>query len=138
MLVKEAIRERGFMIRNANYMNEKIPFVIPCSNSFQSFYYYIGSVFYYAIYWFWCPKGTTHFNFPYFLDQFDLRGTFPFISEKYTGGVVYEDGCFNDARMVLISLLTTTLSKKEYSELPDSHIPSNILNKAEFLDFIKN
>ena len=126
------------MIKNAKYMNEKKSFVIPCENMFQSFYYYVGSVFYYSIYWFWCPSGTTHFNFPYFLNRSDLKDIFPYISDKYTGGVVYEDGCFNDSRMVLTSLLTTTLKKEDYSELPESHVPANILNKAEFLDFVKS
>lgn len=70
-------------------MNEKIPFIIPCQNSFQSLYYYVGSLFYYAIYWFWCPKGTTNFNFPYFLNRNDLKDIFPYISEKYQSGVVY-------------------------------------------------
>lgn len=51
-LVTEAIKQRGVMLRNAAYMNEKIPFVIPSTNSFSTAYYYIGSVFYYLIYWF--------------------------------------------------------------------------------------
>ena len=105
---------------------------------FQSIYYYIGSVFYYSIYWFWSPRGTTHFNFPYLLNRSELKNIFPYVSDKYSGGVVYEDGSFNDSRMVLVSLLTATLRKEDYPELPSSHVPANILNKAEFLEFVKN
>jgi glycerol-3-phosphate dehydrogenase len=66
-----------------------------------------------------------------------VREIFPYISDKYSGGVVYEDGRFNDARMLLMTLLTCTLSSEEYSYLPTHHTPANILNKAEFIDFIK-
>ena len=61
------------MIRNAGYMNDKISFVIPCTNSFWSMYYYIGSVVYYMIYWFTNPKNTPQFSFPYFFHGNDLR-----------------------------------------------------------------
>lgn len=126
------------MIRSASYMNDKISFVIPCTNSFWSAYYYLGSVVYYLIYWLYSPKNTVKFNFPYFLHRNELREYFPFMDDKYQSGVVYEDGSFNDSRMVLMSLLTTTLSKDQHRHLPITHCPSNILNKAEFIDFIKN
>ena len=117
-LVTEAIRERGTMIRSASYMNDKVSFVIPTTNTFWTMYYYIGSVVYYMIYWATNLPGTPKFNFPYFLNRFDLRDIFPFISDKYHGGVVYEDGCFNDSRMLLVTLLTSTLSKEQHNHLP--------------------
>jgi glycerol-3-phosphate dehydrogenase len=67
-----------------------------------------------------------------------VKDIFPYISDKYSGGVVYEDGRFNDSRMLIMTLLTCTLSPEEYSYLPSTHTSANILNKAEFIDFIKN
>lgn len=30
------------------------------------------------------------------------------MSDKYSTGIVYEDGCFNDSRMIITALLTAT------------------------------
>lgn len=38
------------MIDSASHLTNKVPFVIPCTSSFHSFYYYIGSLVYYFIY----------------------------------------------------------------------------------------
>jgi glycerol-3-phosphate dehydrogenase len=57
-LVKEAIYERSYMIKNAEYLCEKIPFVIPSPNFFKTLYYYAGSVVYYLIYFYYAPKNT--------------------------------------------------------------------------------
>ena len=61
---------------------------------------------------------------------------FPYISEKYTTGIVYEDGAFNDSRMLFTALLTA--SQGNGQKMPKSFVSANILNKAEFLDFVKN
>lgn len=126
------------MLRNAAYTNEKIPFVIPATNMLASAYYYIGSLMYYFIYLATREKDTVKFNFPYFLHRNDLKDIFPHISDKYQSGVVYEDGCFNDTRLLLTTFLTSTLSKEEYSHLPSQHSPANLVNQAEFLDFVKD
>lgn len=94
------------MIKNAEYLTEKIPFVIPATNLFKTMYFYVGSVVYYLIYHHYAPKDTVEFNFPTFMHQSELRKFFPFMSDKYTTGVVYEDGSFNDSRMVMAALLT--------------------------------
>jgi glycerol-3-phosphate dehydrogenase len=85
---------------------------------------------YYLIYQFYSEKNTVKFNFPYFLHYSEIRNIFPYISDKYSGGIVYEDGRFNDSRMALMTLLTCTLSPNEYSSLPAIHQPANILNQA--------
>jgi len=38
----------------------------------------------------------------------ELHKFFPYISDKFTTGVVYEDGSFNDSRMIMAALLTAT------------------------------
>ena len=60
----------------------------------------------------------------------DLKAQFPFISNRYEGGIVFEDGQFNDAQMLLSILLTSTL--------PSNPSPSNILNQSQFINFIKD
>ena len=65
-----------------------------------------------------------------------MKQAFPHISPKYSIGVVYEDGSFNDARLLLTALLTATSGNGQ--TMPDSFVPANVLNRAEFIDFIKN
>ena len=64
---------------------------------------------YYLIYKYYSPNTKTNFNPPYFLNRTELTEIFPYLSPKYTTGVVYEDGSFNDARMLVSALLTATI-----------------------------
>lgn len=125
-LVREALEERTYVINNAPYMNHKISIVIPCKNSFQSLYYYIGSIAYHMIYWLFnkTSVGVT-FNFPYFASRNDLRQLSPYISDKFGSGVVYEDGQFNDSQMNMALLLTSTVPHPKFQITP-----ANILNRA--------
>jgi glycerol-3-phosphate dehydrogenase len=100
------------MIDSAEHLTTKIPFVIPAQNIFQGFYYYIGSVLYYAIYSIYAPKTETIFNFPFFFNREELTSAFPKISPKYDIGVVYEDGSFNDSRLLLSAVLTATVGNR--------------------------
>jgi glycerol-3-phosphate dehydrogenase len=65
-----------------------------------------------------------------------LQKFFPFLSDKYKTGIVYEDGSFNDSRMIIAALLTATQGNQK--KMPIEFKPANILNQAEFIDFIKN
>ena len=130
-LVKEALQDRQFMIENATYMNKKLKFVIPYTTFFEQVYYYVGSVMYHMITWVVGQKGKTSFTFPYFLGQQDMQRLFPYVSNKYQGGIVFEDGQFNDAQMLIAILLTATIPHHR------SH-PANILNRAEFINFVKD
>lgn len=58
------------------------------------------------------------------------------MSDRYTTGVVYEDGSFNDSRMIMAALLTSTQGNG--IKMPESWKPANVLNKAEFVDFVKD
>lgn len=91
-------------------------------------YYYAGSVVYYLIYYHYAPKDTVEFNFPIFMHQSELRKFFPYMSERYTTGVVYEDGAFNDSRMVIAGILTATQGNQ--TSMPVSFVAANALNKA--------
>lgn len=61
------------------------------------------------IYRFYSPVTPTSFKMPYFLNREELTTIFPHINPKYDMGVVYEDGSFNDARLLLTALLTASL-----------------------------
>lgn len=103
---------------------------------FSALYYYIGSVVYYSIYHYFAPKTPTSFNLPYFFNREEMTSVFPNLNPKFDTGVVYEDGSFNDARLLLTAILTATLGNG--IKMPATFVPSNVLNRAEFLHFLKN
>ena len=73
---------------------------------------------------------------PYFVNRLELTNIFPFMSGKYSSGVVYEDGSFNDARLLVTAILTATVGNGV--KMPESFVPGNAVNRAEFKDFIKD
>lgn len=124
------------MIDSAPHLTTKIPFVIPCTNIFKAAYYYVGSLVYYLIYYAYSPPTATTFRMPYFLSREELTSIFPHLNPKYDIGVVYEDGSFNDSRLLLTALLTASLGNGQ--KMPESFTPANIINRAEFIDFTKD
>lgn len=50
------------------------------------------------------------------------------MNPKYTMGVVYEDGSFNDARLLLTALLTATIGNG--FSMPECFKPASALNRA--------
>lgn len=124
------------MIDSAPHLTAKLPFVIPCTNVFSAIYYYVGSVVYYLIYKLYSPVTPTSFRMPYFLNREELVNIFPNLNPKYDMGVVYEDGSFNDARLLLAALLTASLGNG--IKMPSCFTPANIINRAEFVDFVKD
>lgn len=124
------------MIDSAPHLTTKLPFVIPCTNMFQALYYYVGSMVYYLIYKLYSPLTPTAFRMPYMLSREELTSIFPHLNPKYDVGVVYEDGSFNDSRLLLAAFLTASLGNGR--TMPSSFVPANILNRAEFVDFTKD
>lgn len=61
------------------------------------------------------------------MHQSELRRFFPYISDRFTTGVVYEDGSFNDSRMVIAALLTATEGNEK---MPSTWKKANVLNQA--------
>ncbi len=57
-----------------------------------------------------------------------MKESFPHMSPKFSMGVVYEDGSFNDARLLLTALLTATSGNGV--GMPDTFVPANVLNRA--------
>ena len=70
------------------------------------------------------------------MNRSELTEVFPYLNPKFTTGVVYEDGSFNDARLLLTAALTATVGNG--IKMPDFFVPANVVNRAEFVDFLKN
>jgi glycerol-3-phosphate dehydrogenase len=103
---------------------------------FQACYYYVGSLVYYMIYLLYSPQTPTTFKMPYLINRQELKEIFPKLNPKYDIGVVYEDGSFNDSRFCITALLTASLGNG--IKMPETFKPVNMLNRAEFMDFIKD
>lgn len=61
------------MLDSAPHLTTKLPFVIPCTNTFYSLYYFLGSMVYYWIYKFYSISSGTTFNSPYFVNRLEMK-----------------------------------------------------------------
>ena len=110
-LVKEALAERGHMLKAAPYMNSPLPIMIPmyCHNWYDPIlipYYLIGAKVYDFVGRLQGDSGVPH---SHFIDVEEAKFQFPMINEKNLwGAIVYYDGQMNDSRMNLHLALTAT------------------------------
>jgi len=95
-LVREALKERGWLLKNAPHTTHKLGFIIPAFSIVQKLYYGTGL----KLYDFLSDKlslGTTRF-----LSKKQIQGLSPAINPKnLTGGIIYYDGQFDDARLAI-------------------------------------
>ncbi|EJW01404.1 hypothetical protein EDEG_00460 [Edhazardia aedis USNM 41457] len=100
-LVKEALRERSTVMKNAPYLTEKIPIMLPVYNKLMVPYFLMGLKFYD------CISGLKSLGASYFMDKNRTIKKFPMIKkENLAGSVVYFDGQFNDSRLNVVLALT--------------------------------
>ncbi|MEP6466463.1 MAG: glycerol-3-phosphate dehydrogenase/oxidase [Parafilimonas sp.] len=100
-LVREALKERGRLLQNAPQVTHKLGFIIPAFSLMQKLYYGIGLKFYDTL------SGKLSLGTPKFLNRKKTAQLLPGINQKkITGGIVYYDGQFDDARLA-INLATT-------------------------------
>ncbi|MDR3297032.1 MAG: glycerol-3-phosphate dehydrogenase/oxidase [Prevotellaceae bacterium] len=95
-LVLEALRERGYMKRNAPHLVKDQTFVISNYRYWDNILYFFGLLFY----------DILSFGFGYgrsrFISAKKVKDYLPGIVQKgLKGGVVYHDGQFDDARMAV-------------------------------------
>lgn len=96
MLVVEALRERGLMLRNAPLLTSNQEFIIPVYSWFDAFLYTAGLKFYDIL------SGRLSLGKSYFIRREKVIRRLPNIkSEGLKGGIVYHDGQFDDARMAV-------------------------------------
>jgi glycerol-3-phosphate dehydrogenase len=95
-LVLEALRERGLMVRNAPHLVHSLPFVIPSYHWWEGPFYGIGMKVYDTL------AGQLGLEPSRSLTRDDMIDLLPTLeTEGLTGGVVYHDGQFDDARLAI-------------------------------------
>lgn len=104
-LVREALRERGLLLRNAPHLVKNLPFIIPNYRWWEGLYYSIGLAFYDLLAGKLSLGKTKHISKKEILER--LPGVEP---KSLYGGVVYHDGQFDDSRLA-INLAQTALEQ---------------------------
>lgn len=100
-LVVEALRERGFMLKNAPHLTRVQHFVIPAYSYFSKWFYGIGLFLYDLL------SRKLSLGHPALLSKKSVLKKMPMIQPKgLKGGVLYTDGQFDDARMAITLALT--------------------------------
>jgi glycerol-3-phosphate dehydrogenase len=96
LLVIEALRERGIMLKNAPHLTSDQQFIIPVYTWFDVLMYTVGLTFYDLL------AGRLSLGRSYFIGKVKTMERLPNLKGKgLKGGVVYHDGQFDDARMTI-------------------------------------
>ena len=104
-LVREALRERGILRRNAPHLVHELPFVIPAYDWWQKPYYGAGLKAYDLL------AGSYGFPRSRMLGAREVLQHAPtLLPEGLRGGLLYYDGQFDDARL-LIALAQTAVEQ---------------------------
>lgn len=120
-LVKEALKERGLLLKNAPNITKTQAFVLPVFSYWQWFYYAIGLLFYDIL------SGKLSLGKTKILGKKETVKSLPNIDQsKLVGSVVYYDGQFNDTRLLI------DIAKKATA------YNACILNYAEVINFEKD
>jgi glycerol-3-phosphate dehydrogenase len=95
-LVKEALRERGLLLKNAPHLTRRQPFVVPAYSWWDRFFYGTGLRTYDLL------AGRLGLGSTDFMDREELLLRMPLAERKgLRGGIVYFDGQFDDARLAV-------------------------------------
>ncbi|MDB6140899.1 MAG: FAD-dependent oxidoreductase, partial [Verrucomicrobiaceae bacterium] len=102
-LVFEALRERGLLCQNAPHLVHDLAFVIPTYHWWEGPFYGIGLKVYDGL------AGRLGLQPSRYLTREDVLRLLPTIeTEHLTGGIVYHDGQFDDARLAINLAQTAT------------------------------
>jgi len=100
-LVMEALKERGLLRRNAPHLVSELPFIVPSYAWWEGPFYGIGLKVYQAL------SGKYGFGPSQLISKEETLRRLPNVNpDGLTGGVIYYDGQFDDARL-LINLVAT-------------------------------
>jgi glycerol-3-phosphate dehydrogenase len=104
-LVMEALKERGILLENAPHLVHDLPFVVPTYSWWETPFFGIGLKIYDML------AGKYGFGRSRILSLEETVELLPTISrEGLRGGVIYHDGQFDDARL-LIHLIVTAVEQ---------------------------
>lgn len=105
LLVMEALRERGILLKNAPHLTFNQEFVIPVYTYWDVILYTVGLKFYDLL------AGRLSLGKSYFINCEKTADRLPLLVKKgLKGGIVYHDGQFDDSRMA-IALAGTCMAK---------------------------
>ncbi|MEJ7848459.1 MAG: glycerol-3-phosphate dehydrogenase/oxidase [Pyrinomonadaceae bacterium] len=120
-LVREALKERGILLKNAPHLIKKTAFIVPCYSLWQKLFYSTGLKIYDLL------SGKYSFGKSKILSAKETIEKLPNVKTKgLRGGVMYFDGQFDDSRM-LINLVTTAHKQG-----------ADVLNYAKVASLIKD
>lgn len=95
-LVRESLKERGLLLKNAPHVCGSLSFVLPCYNLWQKIYYGIGLKIYDLM------SGKLSLGKTKIISSKKAKALLPTINaEKLSGAIVYQDGQFDDARLAI-------------------------------------
>ena len=95
-LVREALKERGRLLQNATSVTHKLGFIIPSFSFTQKIYYGVGLKLYDLL------SGKLSLGAPKLLSRKKTTQLLPGLDhKKVSGGIVYFDGQFDDARLAM-------------------------------------
>ncbi len=121
LMVREALKERGILLKNAQHVAHSLEFVIPVYKWWQKYYYGIGLKVYDLL------SGKYSIGKSTLLNKKKVLEKLPNIKpEGLAGGISYFDGQFDDSKLA-INMMQTFIDKGGIA-----------LNYAYFTDFIKN
>jgi glycerol-3-phosphate dehydrogenase len=102
-LVRSALRERGLLRRNAPHLVRDLTFFVPAYAWWSKFYYGAGLKLYDIL------AGSLNLAPSRFLSKEEARSRMPTLkADGLSGGILYHDGQFDDARLA-VTLLRTFL-----------------------------
>ena len=120
-LVLDALKERGILLQNAPHLVHNLPFIVPVYEWWESPFYGIGLKLYDIL------AGKYGFGKSELLSKEETINHIPTIeTEGLRGGVIYYDGQFDDARLI-INMAETAAEQG-----------AAVLNYVKVTDLIKN
>jgi glycerol-3-phosphate dehydrogenase len=131
-LVKEALRERGLLKKNAAHLVKIQPFIVPCYSLWQTIFYGAGLKIYNLL------SHKYGFGKSKILSVKETLRSLPNVkSANLSGGVLYFDGQFDDARL-LIDLVKTAADRGatilNYAPVTGLIRSGNRINGVKFQD----
>ncbi len=119
-LVREALRERGYLLKNAPHLTSVQTFIVPVFSGWEKLFYGIGLKVYDLL------SGKLSLGDTQILSKKETVAHLPSINaKKLAGGILYYDGQFNDSGLA-IEIAATAIKKR-----------ATVLNYCKATGFIK-
>ena len=107
-LVREALRERGYLLKNAPHLTSIQTFIVPVFSGWEKMFYGLGLKFYDLL------SGKLSLGDTQILSKKETVEHLPTINaEKLAGGILYFDGQFDDSHLA-IEIAATAIKKRSH------------------------